>query len=174
MAVREAGPEISKGAIVNKFLFKGGPSRATLYIWVEKAMNARALHVTAGHRFGETRASVMREADEEARSIVSYEAGTALPIPFLERLQASLAELDGLMAIAKTSDGKIKNAKLVLLTVDLIGKTLHRAAAIQDTIADQQGQIEFLRAIVTVIKEEEPEVRDRLIAKMKALNQGYL
>jgi hypothetical protein len=93
-------------------------------------------------------------------------------IPFLQRLQDNLRRLDAVMGLAYRN-GEVHNPKLVLDTVDAVGRTLARAARIQSVIENRERHEQFIAALVEVIMEEPAEVRDRIVSKMGLLRSRF-
>lgn len=168
------GPEFSKATIVNRFLGKGA-SRATLYHWVDAHLMEVAADMAtdtpAPSKSESIRKTVvtlaMRGADALAADKPDSEA-----IPFLQRIQDNLHRLDAVMAMAYKED-VLKNPKLVLDTVEAIGRTLTRAARIQVVIEDRQRQEAFMEGLTDIILQEEPRVRDRIVGKLQNLRLSY-
>lgn len=94
---------------------------------------------------------------------------TAGSIPYLERLQQNLSRLDAILSLG-IKEGVIRNSRLVLEATKEIGVQLSRAARINAEIADVEAQRRFLRSLADIIHEEAPDVRDRIIAKMRAVS----
>lgn len=93
---------------------------------------------------------------------------TTTTIPYLERLQANLQRLDAMLGLA-VRDGRINNPRLALEVTKEIGVQLSRAARINAEIQDVEASRRFLRSLADVIHEEEPEVRDRIVRRMRSI-----
>lgn len=162
---------VSRTAVVSTFA-KSGPSRATLYRWIDERITD-----LAAERVSEPptiRADTTRRTDHTEQVLMRAPVVLAdAAIPFLADIQDSLKRLRILLAMAEGEPGKIRNVKLTLAAIEMLGRTLARAADIQERIADHDSQISFLRSMAEVVLEEVPDVRDRIIAKMKSRNAGY-
>ena len=90
------------------------------------------------------------------------------PIDYLEYLQGNLARLDRMLAIA-IRDGEIRNTRLALEVTKEIGVQLTRAARIHADMQETESAARFMRALADVIHEESPDVRERIVFKMRSI-----
>lgn len=154
-----------RGAIVQQFLNRG-VSRASLYVWIERAMTGAAMNKIKG-----THAPPI---ETDARAIRGLSALTRKsgPIQFQEILHELIFDVQMLRAMAKDESGRIKNTRLLLEVVDKTGRTLDRAARIGAIIQNVEADRAFMRDLANVIHRLEPAIREPLLAEMRALGHG--
>ena len=68
---------------------------------------------------------------------------------------------------------EVTHPKLVLDVMETIGRTLTRAARIQEVVQDSQRQEALMEGFVQIVLEENPDVRERLVGKLNALRLRY-
>lgn len=153
---------------------RGVPTRTLIERYVDQVSQASIYNWVRGVR---PRSAEIAAADPDVRPLPDpvYPVATAssIPtsgsIPYLERLQTNLARLDAILALG-IKDGIIRNPRLVLEATKEIGAQLSRAARINAEIADVEAQRRFMRALADIIHEEPPDIRDRIIGKMRAVS----
>jgi hypothetical protein len=160
-AVSAAPDGTPRGVIVRQFLNRG-VSRASLYVWVERAMTGLAMNKAKG-----THAPPI-ETDRRTMAALSVRPAGG-PIEFQAILNELIADTQMLRAMAKSEDGKIRNPRLLLEAVDKAGRTLDRAARIGAIIQNVEADRAFMRDLADVIHKLEPGVRDPILAEMRAL-----
>jgi hypothetical protein len=175
--------KVTKLSLVEQFLGQGA-SRASLYVWINKRIEEVAVDIATdtrtkpAHPPRKPKTKLEPEEIRPAALALAHRAAASPDepgveaIPFLARIQSNLARLDAVMAMAY-KDETLKNPKLVLDTVEAIGRTLTRAARIQVVIEDRQRQEAFMEGVVKIITEEEPRVRDRIVGKLQNLRLSY-
>ena len=191
-AVYSVPTSATKAQIIQQF--KGQDiSRSSLYSWVSRDMADRAagiaLELVDGPPPVDLPPSAVRPfptsakpgplppplqtvgemVDAATHALVPRVAGQDPgPIPFKEMIHRDLRTLDALEAISLGPDGKIRNVRLAGDVVDLRGKTLARAARLNETVQDLERQEAFMRGLLEVIGTEPPEIRDRIMGKLRA------
>lgn len=145
---------LSRSDIVRQFSSRA--SRAAIYMWVGREIERMQA------------ISLSDIEDPPPRKHVVVTVPTTATIPYLERLQANLQRLDMMLELA-IRDGEIRNTRLALEVTKEIGVQLSRAARINAEIQDVEAQRRFLRSLADVIHMEEPEVRDRIVRKMREI-----
>jgi hypothetical protein len=169
-AVSAAPDGTPRGVIVRQFLNRG-VSRASLYVWVERAMTGLAMNRLKGTHSPpiETDARVIR-----GLSGITKRDRASAPIRFLDILHRTIADLEALRAMAVSEDGKIRNVRLMLETADKIGRTLDRAARIGVIIRDIEADRAFMRDLADVIHRLPPHVGEPILAEMRELGHGAM
>jgi hypothetical protein len=80
----------------------------------------------------------------------------------------ALAQASALMELAKHADGSgIRNARLMVVAIDLFGKTCERKARMDADLSDSSQQGAYLRAITDAVLAEPADVKARILARMK-------
>jgi hypothetical protein len=187
-ATRVGPSEVDKGALVKRFLDRG-TSRATLYRWVDAAL---ASGQVAKRIKTKAKAAAKRRAktDPEPAAAAARDAVALIPapikisedlapgapqsaIPFIQRLQECLATADQLLKHARTPEGGVRNSRVLLAASEHVGRTLERAARIQDSLT-QAAQVEnFHRAIFAALKEESPQFAEKVLIRLRQLNAAW-
>lgn len=160
-AVAAAPDGTRRGTIVQQFLNRG-VSKASLYVWIERAMTGAAMNKIKG-----THSPPIETDVRVIRGLSGAPANPEKPIEFQKILNSLIGDLQMLRAMAKGEDGTVKNARLLLEAAEKIGRTLDRAARIGVVIQDVQAQGKYLNGLSDVIHEEDAVVRDRIFGKMR-------
>lgn len=163
-AVAAAPDGTPRGVIVKQFMDRGA-SRATLYVWIERAMTGIAMNKIKG-----THAPPI---ETDKRVIRGLSGKTSGPIDFQSILRELVNDTQMLRAMAKDGDGKIKNPRLLLEAVDKAGRTLDRAARIGVLIRGHEELDVFLEALMEAIKAEGPQVWGRISNRMREVNKAH-
>lgn len=170
-AVRIEGPGFSRSDVVGRFLDKG-TSRATLFKWIKAAM---AGHEERARQAKPKRGRPRKEAPPVVQAVTVRDSDIEAPadqgtgVSYIVELQDSLRRLKVMLQMAEGEDGKVRNVRLALNSIDLIGKTLERAARISATVQDMEAQRKFLKSLADVIYRQPSAVRDAIVAEMRAL-----
>jgi hypothetical protein len=162
-AVAAAPDGTPRGVIVKQFLNRG-VSRASLYVWIERAMTGLAMNKAKG-----THAPPI---ETDRRTMAALSVKPPGPIQFQEILNELIVDCHMLRAMAKDETGKIRNPRLLLEAIDKAGRTLDRAARIGVIIQDIEADRAFMRDLADVIHRLEPEIREPILAQMRALGHG--
>lgn len=133
--------------------FRHRASQSAIYDWVSRELE---------------RITYLPPLEEPPPPVIAVSLPTATTIPYLEHLQANLSRLQAMLRIA-VRDDQIKNPRLALEVTKEIGVQLSRAARINAEIQDVEASRRFLRELADVIHEEEPDIRDRIIRKMRSV-----
>jgi hypothetical protein len=99
---------------------------------------------------------------------------TDRPVDLAQRIHKSLDTIDKLATMAEHHDGSIKNPRLAITTIDLLGKTAERLARIQADLSDQSRVADYLRGVeAAILDEEDPVVRARLAKRLRVHNANF-
>jgi hypothetical protein len=86
----------------------------------------------------------------------------------------ALEKAEALMNLAEDENGTgIRNARLMVVAVDLFGRTAERKARIDADLSDASRQDAFLRQVGEAIMAEPPEVRKRILARLRTINPSW-
>jgi hypothetical protein len=169
-----------KGPLVRAWEDKG-ISRATLYRWIEAGMKsgrptqalARDVKAAAKARAKRKRApaaDAAREIGKKLPVVVTVEDiakhGT---IQVIDQLHTCIQAAQDVLAHARTGDGKVKNAKLLLQASESLRRCLDTAARISDAMYQAAAVERFHKAIVEEVSKESPALAERVLARLSAL-----
>jgi hypothetical protein len=163
-----AGKPIAKADLVRQFGPRG-IARTTIHRWADEAVVAAAgERLIAETELGKKTAALVATAAPPAPTAASG-------IPVMERLQGCLDVFDALLRISKREDGSIKNVGLAGNAAREIRKTIQTLANVQGILQNRQmdEQKQFVEDVIAIIKMEAPDVRERIVARLRALNQRY-
>jgi hypothetical protein len=187
--ITRSGPEgFSRADLVKRFIDRGA-SRATLFSWVGAVLAsdkpARAIEkrvATAAKRRARKEpdpgAAAARDVVAELPPIVSL--GPALTpdapdsaIPFMRRLQECFAAADQLLKHARTAEGDVRNARLIVVASEHARKTLETAARIQAGLLELGQTEKFHQAVFDVLKEVDPTVAEKVLIRLRQVNATW-
>ena len=169
--------------------FAGRISRRTAYRWcaeilasptpgrhlnrkVEEAMAERA-------QAPEPAASLARDVTEAlpARPVDALGVATAgrgsARLAFVDLIGECLKDAEQLRTYARSDDGNIRSAKILLMASAHLRKTVETAARIQETLASMAQLDEFHRAIMETVAEESPACAERIVMRLRQLSNTW-
>jgi hypothetical protein len=85
----------------------------------------------------------------------------------------ALGRAEKLMEKAEHEDGEIRNARLMVVAIDLYGKTAERKARVDADLSDSSQQGAYLRAITNAVLAEPADVKARILARMRGVNAQW-
>jgi predicted ATP-dependent Lon-type protease len=88
------------------------------------------------------------------------------PLNFMELLQSCLKDAHDVLAYARTADGKVRNAKLLVSGSQHLLKTLEVAAKLQATMKDLAAIDRFHQGIIEEIMKESSELAERVLQRL--------
>jgi hypothetical protein len=183
-AALEAGgvDNLERGAIARR-LQDAGLGRTAAYSWIAGAI---------------VDGDVQREAESRQAGVAALASGLAAPaseaaaellpvtrhpgevtagpsammgaaIPLLHHLQGVIADAKRVREVALAPDGRVRNAKLFLAAAESLRRSLETAARLQATMNDLAAVEAFHRAIIDVIRQESPELAQRVLRRLDHL-----
>jgi hypothetical protein len=90
-------------------------------------------------------------------------------IPLLQHLQGVIADAKRVREVALAPDGRVRNAKLFLNAAESLRRSLETAARLQATMNDLAALERFHRAIIDVIRQEDPAIAQRVMRRLDQL-----
>lgn len=184
--VERIGPDgFARDTVVKQFLGRGA-GRSTLYRWVAELL--------ASGRPGQRLASKVREAAAEraARTPdpaaeVAAEVAAKLPapvrvdevvgtgpIPVIDHLRKCTKAADDVIAYARTTEGRVRNAKLLLTASEHMRRTIETAARLYEAMRSVNQVDAFHAAIIEEIARESPEVAGRILERVAVLSNQWM
>ena len=170
------GPDAIKPAAIARQFTGKSASMATLFRWIAAAVPgaraklAREIRIAAmerADRMPDPAADAAREAADLVPVVtVADVAGTGSVIAFVEKLQECFRAADDLMAHAKTPDGKIRNARLLLAGSEHARRLLETAAKLRDGLRQERDLDNLMAAIVAEVAQESPACAERILRRM--------
>jgi hypothetical protein len=85
-------------------------------------------------------------------------------------LSACLQNANAVIDYAKSADGRVRNAKLLIAATRAMTEILRTAAAVSSTLLDERQTRDFYRAIMDEMAAESPQLRARVAVRFEALN----
>lgn len=85
-------------------------------------------------------------------------------------LSACLQNANAVIDYAKSADGRVRNAKLLIAATRAMMEILRTAAAVSSTLRDERQTRDFYRAIMDEMAAESPQLRARVAVRFEALN----
>ena len=165
----------NRSAVIRPFL-AGGAKQSTLYRWADAVLAAgRPARRSAMVSSGAERASAARGSS------------TPLPVPpaapppsfhsllhvtpagavaLLERLDDCIAAADQLMAHARTDEGKVRNARLLMAGAEQMRRCLETAARITETLIKAKKIDEFHAMMLEEVEAESPPAAERIVRRL--------
>ena len=153
------GVGFSAALIVREFAGRGA-GESTLYRWIKDAI-ARGVWVQAPTPTLEGNLTQHRQVAE---------AGT---IEVIARLKTCVEVADQVIRHARTADGLVKNARLLLMSSEHLRRCLETAARLQEVMADVSRVERFHRAIFDVLRSESPAFAQRVLDRLREVNAQF-
>lgn len=182
---------ISQAAIVKQFA--GKAAQSTLFRWIDTFIRSGkpGQHVARQVKRAAERREKQEGGPSAAAAAIAADAAEALPVVLtvddvlgsgsttrtvnvLERLQQLAGDLELLVRHAKTDDGKVRNARLLLQATGEFRKLLETAARIHATMREADHVDRLHDAILEVIAECDPALAERVLRRMDAVAQAWL
>jgi hypothetical protein len=88
-------------------------------------------------------------------------------------MERALARAEKLMIKAEHEDGEVRNARLMVVAIDLFGKTAERKARMDADLSDASQQAAYLRALTNAVLAEPADVKARILARMRGVNAQW-
>jgi len=171
-------------AVVKAFADRG--SRTTLYRWVTASLKSGKAGIALEKQAAAaTKRRAKRDADPAAGAARDVVAELPAPvsvaqaiapdapdsaIPFMAKLQECFRTAEQILAYARTPEGAIRNAKLILAGSEHVRRTLETAARIQEGMLELQQVGRFHQAVFDVLKTADPAVAERVLIRLRQLN----
>jgi hypothetical protein len=182
--VKRIGPEFDRAALVARFMGRGA-DRATLFRWVAAELASgrpgravtRAIKAKAAARARRTPDPSKDAAAEAvsklpARVTVEEVAGGGL-VRVTDKLRAVMANVEAVAAYAKTPDGAVRNARLLLQAGEVLRRCLDTAVRLAQAVHSLDRIEEFSAAAMDEIEKESPECAERIVARLGQLVARY-
>ena len=186
--LERVGPAaLNKAELVRRFEDRGA-SRATLYRYVERPLlSGKAVqHVAQQVR----EAAVARAALPDPLTAAVEAAAANLPvvvkvedvassggmIPVIAKLVACIAIADQLINHARTEDGKVRSAKLLLAGSEHMRRNLETAVRLQEAMRQADDMERFHRRILAMVRgvaAQHPEAAQAIVAGLGQLAQDW-
>lgn len=177
-AVKAAGPggKVNRAAIWRDFDGKG-VSRSTCFAWIAASLEDRDAGaprladaaVAPPPPAAPTNATA--EAEAVAAAVVPVEhggtAGRSLPI--LQHLQQTIEDVLRVRSVAYHADGRVRNSRMVLKAAEEMRKSLETVVKLQAAMNDAAALERFHGAILDVIRQESPELAQRVMRRLDEL-----
>lgn len=179
--LERVGPEaFNKAALVARFEGRGA-SRATLYRWVDGPLKsgaagqhlARKVKAAANQRAARTddpAADAAREAVAKLPVPVRVDdIASSGTLPVIEKLNECIRTAEQVMAYARTDEGKVRNAKMLLAASEHLRRALDTATRLYEAMREVNQVDRFHAAIMEAIAQESPEAAERLVTRLSQL-----
>ena len=185
-AVERLGPEgFNKASIIKPFLGRGA-HQATLYRWVDAIMTSgrpgqhavRKLKSAAAERAAHTPdpvAEVVEGVKARLPVIARVEdLGGGKTVNVIARLARVTDDVELLVKHAKTEDGKVRNARLLLVSLAELRKCLETSVKFYQAMreADQADQLQ--EAILDEIAKASPETAEAIYRRIDQRASGWM
>jgi hypothetical protein len=123
---------------------------------------------------GESTAGPVSRVVEQARAgRLMVEADGEIMVDIAAGMVRALWRAEKLMIKAEHEDGEIRNARLMVVAIDLYGKTAERKARVDADLSDSSQLGAYLRAITNAVLAEPAEVKARILARMRGVNAQW-
>jgi hypothetical protein len=184
-ALERVGPEMpDRGAVIQPFHGQGVSLR-TLYRWAAdyidsgragQALAGRVAEASAARaaRVSDPAADAAREAVETLPKLVTVEtiSGTG-SISVMLHLQEAIQAAQQVMKHAKTPEGAVRNAKLLLSASTSLRQCLDTALRIFEAMHSISEIEKFHSAIFDALRAESPELAERVVQRLRHLTTQW-
>jgi hypothetical protein len=121
-----------------------------------------------------SRAVVEQARSDPAHDLVADPSGEVVTVDVGAGMVRALGRAEALMDMAEHADGSgIRNARLMVVAIDLYGKTAERKARVDADLSDSSQQGAYLRAITNAVLAEPADVKARILARMRGVNAQW-
>lgn len=165
--------------------FAGRVPRRTAYRWIGEILESGA---PARHLEARAAAAVAARArSPDPAGDLARDVGRVLPprpvdavgsatagraggrLAFMDILQQCLADAEQVRAYARTADGDVRSAKILLAASAHLRKTLETGAKIQETLASIAEMDRFHSEILAAVAEESPACAERIVMRLQQI-----
>jgi hypothetical protein len=183
--VERVGPDaFRRRAVVAPFVTRGVP-QTTAYRWVNEVLGsgrpgqhiARRVKASAAERAARASDPAADAAAEVAaklpvRARVEDVMGGA-SIPIVEKLRVAMTDVERVIAHAKTEDGKVRNARLLLQATENLRRCLETGLRIAEAMRDLDQVDRFHAAIVEEIEKIDPVLAERVVLRLGQISEQW-
>jgi hypothetical protein len=174
----------NRATVVRPFLVEGG-KQATLYRWIDQILAsgspdehlAKVIEGAAADRIAKESvpgAGMAAEVRTRLPATVKIEhIATVGVVPVIDRLNTCLAASEQLMAHARTEEGKVRNARLLLAASEHLRRCIDTAARITDTLMRADKVERYHAAIIEEIAAENPSTAERILLRISRLTAAW-
>ena len=177
-ALAHAGPDaLNRGAVLRPFAGQGTSTR-TLYRWTADFLDSGRAGQALARRVEATAAARAARAPDPAGDVVR-EVGAAMPklvrpdtlvgggpISIMDHLATAIRVSYDVMSYARTPEGAVRNAKLLLAASDKLRQSLDTALRVSQAMAGLAQVDRFHAAIVAELRLESPALAERVVARL--------
>jgi hypothetical protein len=190
-AVERLGPDgVSRIEVLRPFM-KRGVHRASLYRWYDEYLESgkpgqhitkqvRAAVQARAERAAEAGTDVMDEAAAELQAMLpdvlrpeDLIGGADTAIDIMAKLRTIIAGFEQLVAHSKTTDGKIRNARLLIASLAELRKTLETAVRFHEAMFEVSQVERMHEAMIAEIRMESAELAERVLRRMAKLAAAW-
>lgn len=90
-----------------------------------------------------------------------------------EKLSTCMNELESLMAHAKNSEGKIRNARLLMQAIEGTRRTIDSSTRLMEMLWDIRRTEQFHKAIFNRLKERDPAFVELILTDLRQINKDW-
>lgn len=183
-ALEETGPDFNRAPIVAEFA-RRGVSQRTAYRWLADFVDsgragqllARRLEERAAARAARTpdpAADAAREAvDLLPKPITLPQVVATSPAEIEAQLATVITTVRDVLEYARTPEGKVRNAKLLLSAAGSLRQSLDTALRISDALQSISKADRFFEAVFSEIKQESPELAERIVHRLRQVSSAW-
>ena len=184
-AIEAGGLDYLERGVIARRLQDAGLGRTAAYSWIASAIADGDVQREAEARQASIAAlasglATQEPANEAAAGLVPVtrhpgevmagpSAMMGAAIPLLQHLQGVIADAKRVREVALAPDGRVRNAKLFLHAAESLRRSLETAARLQATMNDLAALERFHRAIIDVIRQEDPAIAQRVMRRLDQL-----
>lgn len=185
--LKRVGPEeLNKAELARRFEGRG-PSRATLYRWIDGPLKSgaagqelvREVKAAAQERAkapDPPKAAVQAAAPRLPAVVTVDDVASSGVIPVIERLTTCIGVADQVITYARNADGTVRSAKILLAASEHMRRSLETAAKLQQAIAATARVDEFHGAVLELLEgvaRDHPEAAEAIISRLGQLSARW-
>ncbi len=125
--------------------------------------------LAAGARGEAPAAELVHVTRQPAPTGTSVAARIGAGVAVFAKLENIVADIERVRAVAFHDDGRIKNSRMVLKAAEEMRRSLETVVKLQQVMNDIAGLERFHAAIIDVIREESPELAQRVLRRLDDL-----
>lgn len=170
--IKKHGDNFERSALVQDFVDRG-VSQSTCYRWVD-AILTRGRVQRRQPAISPVVAHVALPADPAVEIAAKLPAvpsaddvATLGLLPVLQLLRESIEIAQDLIKHSRGSDGKVRNARLMLAGSEHLRRAVETAAKLNDTVAAQQEMQQFHRVVLEEVGLEAPALQERILRRIR-------
>lgn len=184
--MERVGPGAFDKAVIWRQFKSHGAGRSTIYRWMDELLKSGRVGRHLARKLREAAADRASRTDDPAADTAQAAAAALLGVvrpediahaggvlPAIEKLHSCIRTAEQVMAHARTADGRVRNAKMLLAASEHVRRNVESLIRIRQAVMDLAQLERFHEAIFDVLREESPELVERVVMRLQQLSAQW-